>query len=470
MSGEPEEFNGARVKPLIGSIILGLIIWFMPHPEGVTDQAWHLLAIFLATIVGVISRPLPVGPVVLIGMVVAVLTKTMTSAQAFSAFAKPAIWLIVIAFFLSRGLIKTGLASRVSYLFLKVLGKSTIGLAYGLLFGELALAPFIPSLSARSGGIVYPLILGLNADFDPKYVQLRKFLVVTAFQGSVICSAIFLTSMAANPLAASAAAEFGITVSWTQWALAGIVPGVLSLLALPRVVAWIFRPEVVDTPGAPKMAAAQLEKMGPLKKEEKAMLGTFGIVLSMWLGGPYLGIDATTSAMVGLCLLLIFGILEWKDCTGLSQAWDALFWLCGLIAMGSALKEQGFFVWLSEAMTMAVGGMPWYTAFVLLVLVYFYSHYFFASNTAHVTAMYAAFLGTALQVGTPPLLAMLVLAFSSSLFGGLTHYSSGPAPIFYGARFVPLGEWWRAGAIVSVVNILIWGVAGGLWWKVLGLW
>jgi len=109
-------------------------------------------------------------------------------------------------------------------------------------------------------------------------------------------------------------------------------------------------------------------------------------------------------------------------------------------------------------------------AFVALSLIYFYSHYFFAGNTAHISSMYATFLGVALAVGTPPLLAALVLAFFSNLFSSMTHYGTGPAPVLFGAGYVPLTDWWRLGAIVSVVNIVIWMGIGGLWWKLIGLW
>jgi DASS family divalent anion:Na+ symporter len=105
-----------------------------------------------------------------------------------------------------------------------------------------------------------------------------------------------------------------------------------------------------------------------------------------------------------------------------------------------------------------------------LDLVYFYAHYLFASNTAHVSAMYAAFLGTAIAAGAPPMFSALVLAFESSLFAAMTHYGSGPAPVLFGAGYVPLAKWWGLGAIVSVVNIAIWTTVGGAWMKLLGLW
>ena len=68
------------------------------------------------------------------------------------------------------------------------------------------------------------------------------------------------------------------------------------------------------------------------------------------------------------------------------------------------------------------------------------------------------------------MLAALALAFASNLFGGISHYGSSPAPLLFGAGYVPVGRWWFVGGVVSVLNLLIWGCIGGLWWKFLGLW
>jgi divalent anion:Na+ symporter, DASS family len=138
--------------------------------------------------------------------------------------------------------------------------------------------------------------------------------------------------------------------------------------------------------------------------------------------------------------------------------------------LAGQLDELGFIAWFSDQIESAVDGMGWQLAFVILSLVYFYAHYLFASNTAHVAAMYAAFLATAIAVGAPPEFAALVLAFESSLFGCLTHYATGPAPVLFGAGYVTLGEWWRIGLLVSVVDIAIWMLIGGLWFRVLGYW
>jgi divalent anion:Na+ symporter, DASS family len=130
---------------LLGVLVVGTIIWLIPPPGTVEPRAWHLLAIFVATIVGIIAKPLPMGAIALLGIAMTALSGTLTINQALSGFGNSTIWLIVVAFFISRGFIKTGLGSRIAYLFMAALGKKTLGLGYGLIATDLVLAPAIPA-------------------------------------------------------------------------------------------------------------------------------------------------------------------------------------------------------------------------------------------------------------------------------------------------------------------------------------
>ncbi len=471
-----EEAGGeVRGLPLVFVFIVGVILWWMPHPQGITENAWHLFVIFLSTILGIVCRPMPVSSVVFVGMTMTLLTGTLKYNEVLAAYSKDSVWLIVMSFFLARGLVKTGLAMRISYYCIRLLGKKTLGLVYGIGVSEVCLATIIPSLVARSGGIIYPIALATaeNIERDHKGTSVERtcgFLMMSAFQISNISSAMFITAMAANPIMVEIAQQMGINISWGLWALAALVPGLASLLAVPYFLYKIMDIEIKETPEAPALAEEKLRHMGNISQNEKIMLGVFMVVLSLWIFGGYLGIESLTAAMIGVGALLITGVLNWKDCAKEETAWSTLFWLGGLIAMGSALKSMGLFDWLSDVMVHMAGGLHWQWGLLSLVLFYFYSHYLFASNTAHVTAMFSAFLVTAIQLGAPGMLATLALAYSSNLFGGLTHYSSGPAPIFYASHYLSLQRWWLYGLLTSILNIIIWLVIGGLWWKVLGIW
>ena len=472
-----KEETGGEVnsRPLIFILLFAILFWFSAHPEGISDKAWHLFVIFLSTILGIMFRPMPVSSVVFVGMTATLLTGTLNYDVVLSAYSKDSVWLILMSFFLARGLVKTGLAIRISYYFVKMLGKYTLGLAYGIGVSEVCLATIIPSLVARTGGVIYPIVLATteNIKRDHPGQPVDKtcgFLMMSAFQISGISSAMFLTAMAANPLIVGIAQEMGITISWGLWAMGAIVPGIISLIAVPFVLYKIMNIEIKHTPKAAALAEEKLNEMGSIKTNEKIMFGTFIVVLSLWIFGGHIGIDSLTAAMLGVSALLITGVLKWSDCIKEETAWATLFWLGGLIAMGSALKTLGLFDWLSAHMVNLAEGMDWKWGLLALVLFYFYSHYLFASNTAHVTAMFSAFLATAIQIGSPGLLAALILGYCSNLFGGLTHYSSGPAPIFYASHYLTLQRWWFYGLVSSVINILIWLIIGGFWWKLIGIW
>ncbi|WP_257303174.1 anion permease [Geothrix campi] len=436
----------------------------------------HLFAIFVSTIVGIIVKALPMGAVAMVGIAITALSGTLGIADSISGFSDVTIWLIVLAFFISRGFIKTGLGARIAYNFMALLGKRTLGLSYGLAATDLVLAPAIPSNTARGGGIVMPVMASLARAYgsnpgDGSARRMGSFLTLTAYQVNCITSAMFLTAMAANPLAQKLAGDLKVNITWVGWALAAVVPGVVALLLIPFIIYRLHRPEITETPEAVEMAKGHLRDLGPVKRQEWMMLGVFVLLLVLWIFAKQLGdLNATTSALTGLAVLLISGVLTWDDIKAETGAWDTLVWFAALVMMASFLNKLGMVPWFSKSMGGMVAGKGWIAAFLVLALVYFYSHYFFASNTAHVASMYAAFLGVSIVAGAPPVLAALVLAFFSNLFAGMTHYGTGPAPVLFGTGYVELGTWWRTGLIVSVVNIVIWVGLGGLWWKVLGLW
>lgn len=464
-----------KIPPLLFLAAILTTFWFLPTPAGLNTQAWHLFGIFLTTLVGIAINASAMGALTIIALAICTITETLTIKQALSSFSSHIVWLILIAFILARGFIKTGLGSRIAYYFVLSMGKSTLGLSYGLISTELLLAPFTPSNTARGAGIVYPIVSSLAKEYGscPSLGTERKiggFLMKLAYQTNVITSAMFLTAMVGNPLILSMASKMGVEISWTTWALAACVPGILCLAILPLILTFFYPPEIRKTPEAPQFARKKLDEMGPMKKAEWIMLGTFALLLVLWVLGKDLNIDATTTAILGLAILLSTGVLTWDDVLKEHNAWHTFVWLTILLMMSNFLTEFGMMSWLSNHLQSLISTLPWILALGIVLLIYFYSHYSFASITAHIGALYTPFALLAIAAGTPPIIAVLLLSFFSSLCAGITHYGTGTAPVYFGSAYVTLKDWWRMGAIISVINILIWVAVGPLWWKVIGLW
>lgn len=469
-------YKSANPLTLFISFAVGLAIWLQSPPSGIDPKAWSLLAIFTGSIIGIMTKALSMGGVAFLGMTLLTLTHTLSIKETLSGFSHPIVWLVISAFFLARSFIKTGLGSRLAYVFIALLGKRTLGLGYGMAATELILAPVIPSNTARAGGIVYPIARALAVSFGStpeKHSQrlIGGYLILTSYYCNLITGAMFLTGMAANPIMTTIAAEKGIHISWGLWALAALVPGVLSLIIIPLFVYKVYPPEIKRTPEARKMALDHLAEMGRMTPYELITLGVFVLLGVLWMvGETFFGIDSTTVALIGVSILLTTGVLTWNDIKNEHEAWDTLMWFSTLIMMATFLNQLGVIGAFTESIRQNMEHLSWYVAFPLLILVYFYSHYFFASNTAHVTSMFPAFLGIGLALGIPGYLIALSLGYVSNLFACTTHYGTGCAPILFGSEYVNLKTWWKVGLYVSFIFLFLWIGVGALWWKVLGLW
>ncbi|WP_268989187.1 anion permease [Cupriavidus necator] len=111
---------------------IGIVLWFLPPPAGLEAKAWHMFAVFVATIAGIMTAPLPMSAVAIIGATVGVLVGVVSFADVTKSTGTGLVWLVMLAFFISRGVIKTGLGRRIALLFMRLLGKRTLGLGYGL--------------------------------------------------------------------------------------------------------------------------------------------------------------------------------------------------------------------------------------------------------------------------------------------------------------------------------------------------
>ncbi|USO01730.1 MAG: DASS family sodium-coupled anion symporter [Alphaproteobacteria bacterium] len=476
MSSHPRvrQWSGVKLVPFVWVLIVGFILWNVPIPGGLTPQTWRLFTIFVSTIVGIVTSPLPMGATALIGLVVAVTADVLSMDQALSKFSSPTVWLTVSAFLIARAFIKSTLGDRLAYLFIALLGKNYLGLGYGVVLTEFFLAPVIPSNTARGGGITYPIIqpLALNFQSQPDASTRRRigaYLIQVGYHANVVTSAMFLTAMAGNPLMVEFAKSAGIDITWMLWFQAAIVPGIISLICIPLILAFIYPPDLRDTPQAPEQARQRLKEMGSLNFAQGIMLGIFCFLITLWILGEYIGVDATTTALLGLSILLLVGVLQWEDILNEKGAWNTLIWFSVLLTMAEYLDKFGMMKWLGGQAQITVAFLPQTLAIAALLGFYFYIHYFFASITAHVSAFYATFLLVILASGLPPVASALILAFFSCLSGCLTHYGSGSAAAFFGSRYVTVTEWWKNGFVMSLAHIVVWGVVGSVWWRYLGI-
>jgi len=455
----------------------GVLIAAIPRPEGVTRESWNLLAVFIATIVGSVVQPLTGSAMVMLGVIATVLTGAMEPKKALLGYADPVVWLVLAAFFLSCAMVKTGLGRRIALHFVRFLGRKTLGLGYALVGTDFILASMIPSNGARNGGVIMPIALSICETYDSRpddgtAGRLGTYIISLLYQCDVIICATFITGQASNLIIAKLAHDStGINLSYGGWFAAAIVPSLVSLVAVPLMIYKLFPPEVKETPEATAFAADELKKIGPITRGEIIVLTVLAGVVFFWVTKDWLhSVDTSIVALAGVGILLIARIVDWRDLMCESNAWSVFLWYGGLVNMAMVLGESGLTKLFAESVAGYTSGMSWGLALVTLALIFFYVHYFFASITSHVLAMYIPFIAVTTAAGAPVGLTVLLLAYFANLDAGLTHFGTTPGPIYFGTGYVKQKRWWTIGFIAAIINIVIWGTIGPVWWKALGWW
>lgn len=390
---------------LLPSLIVGLAIWFgVPDHDELTPTAIHILAVFMryvfrsclnllqkkttnmsqfSSIIALLTTRLDMSLIVLFGLVVLSLTQSFqcTDAvtggsvecrlcqsrdpisgdlyhcdgraqsfrQSLDGFSTPVVWLIFAAFHLGRAVDITRLGKRASVQLIQLFGTSTLGLAYSIEICEVVLAPFVPSNTARGGGIVLPVVssltasLGSTVDQDP---QLGALLSLVGAHSNLVSASLFMTGMAANPLVVSKAKVVfpHINFNFVRWTVGASVPALVSLILMPILFSWWCdtRRQIGSGEHVKNLTEEQLEELGPMATCEKVydlfellchivdfimsdddfiviqMLCIILVIcLMLWVGSD---MDSGLVALLGILLLLLTDVLTWKDVAGNTNA------------------------------------------------------------------------------------------------------------------------------------------------------
>lgn len=465
-----------RLRGLAALVVIFFVIAYaIPRPAGIDPAGWRLLALFISTVAGLVFQPISGGALVLIAIVLSSLIGGLTFKQALEGYGDPTTWLVLSAFFISRSMLNTGLARRIALFFVRLCGTTSLGVSYALCLSDLVLAMIIPSNGARSGGVILPIVRSVAELYGSQPGETARkigsFLMASVYQGICVTTAMFLTGQSSNPLAAQLAGKIaGVNIDWTSWFLAGLVPGALSVLAIPWVVSKIYKPTVARTPEASSFAQEELRKMGGIQRAEWILIGVFLFVCAGWATTAWHKLDFALTGLLGVSALLLTGVLTWEQVKKEEAAWDMFIWFGGLVNLAKALNATGLPTTFAQSVSASLEGFGWPTIFMVALLLYFFAHYVFASITAHILAMYPAFVAVIAAQGAPPALVAYSFAIFANFSSGLTNYGSTPSPMFFSQGYIEMKDWWRIGFVCAILNLMIWCTVGFAWWRVIGLW
>ncbi|MDO4642911.1 MAG: anion permease [Cardiobacteriaceae bacterium] len=491
-----------------------ILTYLFPAPAGLSVIGWHLFGVYVGTIVAILLKPFPLPIILLAGVALSAIfigitpserwlnisnagdllqlnTMTHTSPDTWIDTLKSSLvkislkeddvlggyksgttWLVFAAFAMSTAFVSTGLGKRIAYMLIGSFGSTTLRLGYVNACLDLLISPAMPSVTARAGGIIFPIMnsvaVSLGSDPESSPRKAGHYLLLNTYMTVKTTGYLFITAMAPNLLAMNLMEPIlHLKLNWPQWAVAALLPGLICLFLTPLVIYLIYPPELKKLDNK-AIAKKGLEELGPITVREKTLIFLFFAAVISWALGEKIGIEeASTTAISIMSLLVILAVVTWDDLLKNKGAWNTLIWYGGILGLSGILKKAMFFEWLAYTMkhNLDFGAGNGTVAAIAILFISVAIRYLFASGGAYVAAMVPVFAAVGAAAGAPPVLLTLGLLCSNCYGGALTHYGSGPAPIIYGAGYTDIRSWWIIGAIFAFGSLLIHVTVGFAWWN-----
>ncbi|KAI8374689.1 Sodium/sulfate symporter [Radiomyces spectabilis] len=503
----------SQAVKLLPSVFLGVVIWFGITPtDELSVTAIHLLAVFVSCIFALITTSVDISLLVLTALTLLSVTHSFQcidhatgqgtecrlcgepnpltgemydckgGKEAFlhslEGFSSSVVWLIFAAFHLGKAVEVTQLGRRLSLLMIRHFGRRIMGLAYAIVLSELLLAPFVPSNTARGGGIVLPVVLSIARSLGSTPSQdplVGGFLMLVGAHTNFLSASMYLTGMAPNPIVVAKANQLfpDLNFSFVTWIQGSIVPALFCALCIPFILQYACglsktTPQSrASSDNVIKHAEAQLARMGPMSLREWQLCAVLFMCLGLWITASYTKLDSTLVALIGLVALLHMGTITWKDISNNTHAWDTLFWLGGFVTIAQQLSEAGASSFLGQKISQTINdlGLP---PVPCLALAYFLTTFMFSSLSAHTVAFVGTFLDAGHALGAQPMVLTALLAYFGALGGCMTNFSTGTAAMYYAPGYISRSKWFIIGAQMAVFYLTVYFTLGMGWWKLLG--
>ena len=462
-------------KGLVGKAWLGtlggptllLLLWFIPL--NIEARAQHALAIVSFMVVLWITEVVDHGVTAWIGCYLFWVLGVADFRTAFSGFSQDTPWFLYAALLIATSASKTGLAQRIAYSLMAVIGTSFPRLFLGVIFISFLLNFFVPSGLAQLATLV-PILVGLVAAFGlPPRSNIGRSLFATLSCTSGLFNKMILAGSASLLARGLIENLVHVRVYWSQWLIAFLPAIPLTIFAVWRAVLWLYPPEETELSRGREFLKEGLKKLGPWSAEEKKSL-LFGVVaLTLWSTDR---LHHASPALVGigvgllLCLPKV-GVLKSQDIKQINFL--PILFVGGVLSMSSVLVETRALHVLTDLMSRWLG--PLFSNFTQATVVFYWSafvyHLFLGSELSMLSTSLPAVIQFATERGLNPLASGMVWTFAAS--AQVFVYQSAVLILGYSYGYFEPRDLFKIGGAMAVIEFLILLLVVSFYWPFLGL-
>src|SRR6056297_1014287 len=449
---------------LIGFIIFALLM-FLPSPEGLSVAGKRALAIFTLCLTLWVTNYLPLAITSILGIALIPLFNVLTAVETFAIFGNRAVFFILGALIIAAAIYKTGIAKRISYLFISKIDNSFENIILSIIGISYSLSLIMPEHAVAA--ILFPIVFQIveSLKLTPLESNFAKAAFLALAWGAVVGGITTFLGGARNILAVGLLENiYGININFMQWAKFSIIYSLPLLIISYYVIIYYFKTEVKNIKQRLNTIGQQYHELGPVTREEKLLAALFLIIIASWmfLSGT---IDISVTAILGGVLIFVFKIINWEEIESYIN-WGIILMYGGAIVIATSLTRTGAAEWLSKAI---FDFLPQSTIVMLIVIIIITK--FLTEGVSNVAAV-AIILPIAFSMGDILSLNPMIITYVVALTGGLAFMLPMGAPpnaIAYSSGYLEISEVVKVGFVLNIISMILLYVIALYIWPLLGL-
>lgn len=456
-------FWATQKRWFIYAIIIGLILILLPHPQGLSKQAYTSIVILITALILIIKEPIPL-PAIAIYILLAQIYGGIDSADGIAkAFMNDAVFFIMGSLMLAVVIIRQGWDSRIALGILKITGNKTSNIVFGFLSISAILSSFIGehTVAAIMLPIGMTLIRFTSSDFE-KVKNLAAAILFSITYGCLIGSAGTPSGGGRNVIMINYFNQSGLSLSYFEWMIK-IYPFVI--IQIP-IVAWIiintFKPEY-------KILDSSIRKLVIKVAKSRSMTGrntvTVIIFILVFLGWIFFSerFGLGTIALTGVFLYILGGFVRWNDLSRHTH-WGVIILFGATISLGTSIRSTGAALWLADQVIMLFGSMmdtfPFFSDLIVIMITAAMTNILSSSATV-------AVLGPITMNLVPDMMHIGLVTAVSSAFGYFTAVATPACTIVYSSGMIKASDFVRLGARIGLVSILLLMIYINTYWLII---
>ena len=465
--GAPAKVTRKTTAGIIGAPLVLLLLWVLPL--GIGAPAQHALAVVGFLIVLWLTEAVDHGIAALAGCYLFWFLGVADFQTAFSGFSRDTPWFLYGALLIAAVAAKTGLARRIAYTLMGVLGTSFERLFLAAITMSFLLNFVVPAGMAQLATLA-PILAGLVAAFGlPAGSNIGRCLFATIACTSGLFNKMILAGSASLLGRGFIADITGIEVYWSDWLVAFLPAIPLSILAIWRVVLWLYPPEHATLEGGREYLRENLKKLGAWTREEKRGFALILLALGLWSTDRLHG---ASPALVGIGIGLLIcvprlGVLQSADIRKVNFL--PILFVGGVLSMSRVLVESNALDVLTDLMSRGLG--PLFSNFTEATVVLYWSaflyHLLLGSSLSMLSTSMPAVIQFSVEQGLNPVATGMVWTFASS--AQIFVYQSAVLILGYSYGYFEPKDLFKIGGALAIVEFLILLLVVTFYWPLIGM-